>query len=147
MPFALVGRTITERIVAVTNADGIRLLLIDDEASVCEVIGDIIAAFAPGKVDLTCVNSDTAAYRAFAEGPPYDLIFVDINLGRGTTGYDVARRARSIYPDVEVIYISGQIDQQSVATFGVEGSTFLAKPFTSQQLLAAIGVEPLKRAV
>lgn len=119
-----------------------RVLLVDDEESVCDVITDVIAAFAPSEINLTCVHSDTAAYRAFAEEPSFDPILVDINLGRGTTGYDVARRARALRPEVKVIYISGQIDQKSVATFGVPGSTFLEKPFTSEQLLAALGLKP-----
>lgn len=122
------------------DADNRRVLLVDDEASVCDLIGDVFDAFARGRIELTCVNSDTAAYRAFVEKPPFDSILVDINLGRGTTGYDVARQARSIQPGVTVIYMSGEIDERSVATYGVSGSTFLPKPFTSEQLLAAMGI-------
>lgn len=115
-----------------------RVLLVDDEASVCELVRDAFDAFARGTIELTCVNSDAAAYRALLEEPPFDPILVDINLGVGTTGYDVARRARAIRPDVRVIYISGQADERSVATYGVPGGVLLPKPFTPEQLLAAM---------
>ena len=32
----------------------------------------------------------------------------DINLGRGVTGFDIARRARELNGAIKVIYISGQ---------------------------------------
>lgn len=127
--------------VGLQSAERRRVLVVDDDPSLCDLIGDVFHTFAEGRFELTCVNSDAAAYRALAGEPPYDSILVDINLGRGTTGYDVARRARSIRPDVRIIYISGQIDKISVATFGVPGGTFLPKPFTPEQLFMAMGSE------
>lgn len=118
------------------------VLLVDDEGSICDVIRDIIKSLAPGEVDLTCAHSDVAAYRAFSEGQFFDSILVDTNLGRGTTSYDVARRARSLRPDVKVVFISGQIDERSAADLGVPGSTFLQKPFTSEHLFIALGLKP-----
>lgn len=121
---------------------GVRnVLLVDDEGSICDVIRDIIKSLAPGEVDLICVHSDTAAYRAFAEGQFFDSILMDTNLGRGRTSYDVARRARSLRPDAKVVFISGQIDERSAADLAVPGSTFLQKPFTSEQLFIALGLK------
>lgn len=108
------------------------------------MIRDVFDALVPAMVELTCVTSDDAAYRTLAESRAFDVVLVDVNLGRGTTGYDVARRARAIHPDMPVIYISGQIDQKSVDNHGVAGSVYLRKPFTSEQLLEAVAPAQVK---
>lgn len=61
-----------------------------------------------------------------------------MNLGAGTTGYDVARFARQLLPEVAVVYISGEVAPTSFKAFGVRGSAFLPKPFTPAELVEAV---------
>jgi DNA-binding response OmpR family regulator len=63
---------------------------------------------------------------------------VDVNLGAGTTGYDVARFARRIDPELAVIFVSGQTSRASFEANGVPGSLFLEKPFTVQDVLVRL---------
>jgi two-component system, cell cycle response regulator CpdR len=109
-----------------------RLLVVEDEEQVCALMTDILGdeGFA-----VTCVLGDRAAYEALAaEGRTFRALIIDIDLGKGTTGFDVARYARTLIPDLPVIFVSG-IDDGSVDRFGVPGSGFVRKPFTPAELV------------
>jgi FixJ family two-component response regulator len=70
--------------------------------------------------------------------PTFAAVILDVNLGSGTTGFDVARFARQVVPDLPVIYVSGDADRVSFETFGVPGSEFLEKPFAPEDMLRII---------
>jgi DNA-binding response OmpR family regulator len=112
-----------------------RILIIEDEDQVCELLRDMVAGegFEPD-----CVQSDQAAYDALRVRKGYACLIVDVNLGRGATGYDVARFARRIAGNLPVIYVSGQTTEASHRANGVPGSLFVAKPFTAPELLERI---------
>jgi CheY-like chemotaxis protein len=61
----------------------------------------------------------------------------DIRLGAGPDGWSLAREARSMRPDLPVIYISGD-SAPDWKTEGVASSLMLAKPFTAGQILDAV---------
>jgi two-component system, cell cycle response regulator CpdR len=109
-----------------------KVLVVEDEHQVCELMSD---ALETAGVDVDCVQSDREAYRYLGKGRNYVALLVDINLGHGTTGFDVARFARQVDTEIAVIYVSGHSSEGSFKAFGVPGSTFLAKPFTSDELL------------
>lgn len=64
-------------------------------------------------------------------------VVTDINLGSGSTGWDVARRARELSPQIPVVYVSGQSGAQW-ASQGVPNSVMLTKPFAQAQLITAL---------
>lgn len=112
-----------------------RVLVVDDEATVCETMSE---ALEEAGLDVHCVQSDREAYALLGVGGRYVALLVDINLGLGTTGFDVARFARQMNLDVPIIYVSGQSSMASFEAFGVPGSSFLEKPFTPQELVRAV---------
>lgn len=64
-------------------------------------------------------------------------LITDVDLGGGPSGWDVARHAREILPDIPVIYITGgSADEWSAQ--GVPGSILVAKPFAPAQIISAI---------
>jgi CheY-like chemotaxis protein len=67
-----------------------------------------------------------------------DLLFTDIDLGPGLSGWHVARQARVHHPMLLVVYTSGLAGQADHAEFGVEGSVLLAKPYETYELTAAL---------
>ena len=68
-----------------------------------------------------------------------DLIVTDITMP-GMTGLELAAFARKIRADVKVVIASGSIEkEQREAAMRIENSRFVAKPFTPQELLDAIG--------
>jgi DNA-binding response OmpR family regulator len=116
-----------------------RVLVVEDEPGVCELLSDMLEA---DGFQSHCVQTDRGAYEALRHDRSFACMIVDVNLGSGTTGYDVARFARQIDQALPVIYVSGQTSPKSFAANGVPGSLFLAKPFTMDELL-----DPLRKLV
>ena len=109
-----------------------RVLIVEDEARICEMLSDMLESEG---FESHCVQSDRGAYEALQHERAFACMIVDVNLGPGTTGYDVARYARRIDPTLPVIYVSGQTSPDSFKANGVPGSLFLPKPFTADELL------------
>jgi DNA-binding response OmpR family regulator len=117
---------------AVSPGSEARVLVVEDESAICELLSDILAMEG---FDAHCVQSDRGAYVALRHDRAYACMIVDVNLGLGATGYDVARYARQIDPALPVIFVSGQTSPASFQANGVPGGLFLAKPFTAPELL------------
>ena len=82
------------------------------------------------------VKSDQAAYIVLdARERRFDLLVLDVDLGRGTTGFDVARYARRLNQKVGIIFSSGS-PPDWLDSFGVEGAMFVPKPCTEASMLA-----------
>jgi DNA-binding response OmpR family regulator len=112
-----------------------RVLVVEDDDTTCELISDILEA---EDFIVQYVQSDRNAYAALASGAGYAALVVDIDLGAGTTGYDVARFARQIRPGLPVIYVTGLSTRATFSAFGVPGSIFLSKPFMAEELAAHV---------
>ena len=79
------------------------------------------------------------AIASFDNDPENIIALVsDIGLGRGPTGWDVARHARSIRPEPPVIYMSGD-GAADWPSMGVPNSIMIAKPFVMQQIIVGLG--------
>lgn len=111
-----------------------RVLVVEDDHDICQLISDMLG---PETFEVACVGSDREAYQSLGAAP-LDALIVDINLGAGTTGFDVARFARRRDAALPIIYVSGQATYESFKTFGVPGSYFVAKPFTADELVDAV---------
>ena len=111
-----------------------RVLVVDDDPAVCALVQDMLSGEG---WDVVCAQTDQQAYAAIPILPLVALI-VDVNLRAGTTGFDVARYARQVIPALPVLYVSGEARSGSFRAFGVPDSGFLSKPFTSDELLAAL---------
>jgi len=72
-----------------------------------------------------------------AKGAAYNALVTDVNLGGKLTGWDVAKRARELTPDMPVIYMTGAAANEW-ASNGVPNSILLSKPFAPAQLLTAV---------
>ena len=116
-----------------TAPNGLTVLVVEDETDVCALIHDHLD---DEGYRVVCTNNDAAAYRELAAGA-FEALIVDINLGRGTTGFDVARRARRLYPDIAVVYVTG-LAPESMALHGVRGAVLVQKPFDREDLLNAL---------
>ena len=78
-----------------------------------------------------------AALEMIDRGEQLTALITDIDLGQGPDGFDIARRARALHPDLPVVFISSVMGPR-VASEGVPGSEFVAKPFHPSQILAAL---------
>jgi CheY-like chemotaxis protein len=64
-------------------------------------------------------------------------LITDVNLGAGGNGWDLARHARSLSPDLPVVYITGG-NIHEWTTWGVPKSIMVEKPFALAQIVTAI---------
>jgi DNA-binding response OmpR family regulator len=107
------------------------VLLVEDDADIRDLLE---SAFEEHGLAVRSADADRAAYAILEkEARSFSLLVTDINLGEGTTGFDVAREARRLNPDIKVIYISGEVDGPGV--FGVDGGELVRKPFTPAELV------------
>jgi DNA-binding NtrC family response regulator len=71
-------------------------------------------------------------------GEPIALVFSDIVMPGGMTGYDVAEWVCSRKPDLKVLLTSGYRDTQLAVSEAVRESKVLEKPYTREQLACAL---------
>jgi DNA-binding NtrC family response regulator len=114
---------------------GVDVLVVDDDPLICEVIGQ---ALEDARLRTRCARSDQEAYGALLGAPGLRALVVDVNLGVGTTGFDVARVARRTHPGLVVVYISGEASETSFEAFRVPDSDFFEKAFDSDVLASLL---------
>lgn len=108
------------------------ILIIDDEASICESLRDILQD--EGYNALTAPNGE-AGIRCVA-GEQIDLVFLDILMPGGFDGLETLRRIKQISPDTEVIMITGHGTFELALEAGSMGALdFLGKPLSLHIIL------------
>ncbi len=109
------------------------LLLVEDDAHVRKVIGDILQLRG---FDILAAKDDIEAYEILErDAGRISVLVADVDLGTGTTGFDVARRARALNPKVGVIYCTGT--EKYREAFAVDGSIHCPKPLNPERLADA----------
>ena len=71
------------------------------------------------------------------EASPIRAVVTDIDLRSKATGWDVARRARELHPDIPVVYMTGGNADEWTAR-GVPNSILITKPFAPAQIVTAV---------
>ena len=109
-----------------------RILVVDDDASLAEMIGIMLESesYTP-----TLCHDGAKALDAFHEVNP-DLVLLDLMLP-GLDGVEICRLIRS-ESDVPIIMLTARTDTQDVVA-GLEAGAddYVTKPFKSKELLAA----------
>jgi DNA-binding NtrC family response regulator len=83
----------------------LHILLVEDAASEREILA---TAFEHRGVKVSAARNDAEAYTTIRSDALDGIaaVVTDVNLGRGTTGFDVARAARAAKPDLAVVYMT-----------------------------------------
>jgi DNA-binding response OmpR family regulator len=106
------------------------VLVIDDEADVLELVQNALESRG---IHVEVASDDrTAAQIIENRRGEFEALVADINLGVGVTGFDIARQARQLNPDLKVIYITGHASH--LDKFGVPDSVMVPKPFYPNEL-------------
>jgi CheY-like chemotaxis protein len=102
------------------------LLVVEDDFLVRLTMAD---ALTDGGFEVIEAGDAREALTRICERSDISAMLTDINLPGGEDGFALARAVRVIRPDLPVVYASGRY---SAAGSGksVDGSRFLAKPFT-----------------
>lgn len=112
------------------------ILIVEDDAQIRVLAQSILEDGGHAISDAAGIESA----KALLDGEQsFDLLFTDIELGSDSEGgVVIAQYAREKYPDIKVIYTTGQNLSEGLRAAFVDGSQFLAKPYTPEQLLAAV---------
>lgn len=106
------------------------ILLVEDEVLIAEMIEE---ALEDRGFQVRSAHTDRSAYDILeGEARAFTVLIADINLGAGSSGFDVARRARELHPELKVIYITGHAAH--MGKMGVTGSVMFPKPFYPDEL-------------
>lgn len=111
------------------------LLYVEDERLVQDAV--VASLEDAGFAVVVASNGEQALQLLSEHGATLRGLVTDVNLGKGLDGWDVARAARKAISGLPVVYVSAASDHQWTAN-GVPGSTMIAKPFASAQLVVAI---------
>lgn len=111
--------------------DGVRVLLVEDDAAVREIAGALLR-------DLGCVvttaESGVSALEALEQGATFDLLMSDIIMPGGVSGVDLARSASAHRPDMAVLLTTGYAGERMDVAPADLPWPVLRKPFHADQL-------------
>jgi CheY-like chemotaxis protein len=111
------------------------VLVADDEPLIRSLVDEALSD--GGFAVIAATGGDEAIRQFDANASEIQAIVVDVRLGDGTDGWEVARHAREGNANVAVVYMSGDSAGQW-ASQGVPHSLMLQKPFTSAQVVTAV---------
>src|SRR4051794_22058790 len=118
------------------DTSDVTVLVIEDDELIHVAIGE---ALADGGFTVAHASTPEDA-RDMIDAPDarYRALVTDINLAPGRpTGWDLAKRAREINPDIPVVYMTGDSGDEW-PSHGVPNSVLLTKPFAPAQVTTAV---------
>ncbi|MCV3272124.1 ATP-binding protein [Roseobacter sinensis] len=112
------------------RGDGQTILLVEDEESLLGVMEDLVQELG---FRFRSASSGQAALDLIESGAAVDLMLTDIVMPNGMSGFELARRARDLRPELPVVYMSGYTGFTSTEMGDVVGP-MLQKPCPPAQL-------------
>jgi len=111
-------------------ANALRVMVVDDEPAVRELLRDILASIGQRP---EIFASGGEALERFAPGE-WDLVFTDLGMP-GMTGWELARAIRAVDPDVSIAIITGWDAEVSPDALSAAGAdAVVGKPFTIEDV-------------
>jgi CheY-like chemotaxis protein len=110
------------------------LLLVEDEHLIRTALA---SALEDGGYTLLQAENGLDAVAVLEGHTKLTGLITDIRLGSGASGWEVARRARQLHPELAVVYMTGDSAADWSAD-GVPNSILLQKPFADAQVITAI---------
>jgi CheY-like chemotaxis protein len=113
------------------------ILIVEDDAFIREVAEMMIEGWGHHTLAASDVDEALSLLRSAQH---IDALFTDIYL-RGSVlgGCDLARQAIELRPELRVLYTTGNFVTDKMKALFVEGTQFLSKPYTENQLQDRLG--------
>jgi DNA-binding NtrC family response regulator len=114
---------------------GGKILIVDDEPDILELLEMIIGERTPHQVVTT---NNPLEVPPLLKGEPFDLLITDLRMP-GLNGMDLIRETKKIDPDIPVIVITAYGSSQSAEESITEGAyDYITKPFRKDQIIITI---------
>ena len=112
------------------------ILVVEDDADLRETV--VTALTQLGYRALSAANG-AAAVRILSGSERIDLLFTDVMMPGGMLGPALAKRARELRPDIDVLFTTGYADNAVLAgTAGLTSSDVIHKPYRNEDLATRI---------
>jgi len=124
---------------ATSLPDGLRVLLVEDDADVRHVAQAFLQSMSCRVVACESAEAALAQLGQAQGGCAFDLLFSDIMLGTGIDGHELAQRVHARYPSLAVLLTSGY--SRHLAARGAPlagGPPVLGKPYGRHELAQAM---------
>ena len=112
----------------------VMVLIVEDDQLIQRLVEE---ALSEGGFESTIATTGEEAVTLLSDSDKYRALVTDINLLGRLDGWEVAKRAREIDPELPVVYMTGAAADQW-ASQGVPNSILLNKPFAPAQLVTAV---------
>lgn len=107
---------------------GYKILLVEDDAALCETATDYLTAKGGGMLEVTAARDGTRGLEAIRRNQ-YDLILLDIMLP-GADGFTLCRAIRE-RSDVPVMFLTARLlEEDKLRGYGLGCDDYLVKPFS-----------------
>jgi CheY-like chemotaxis protein len=120
-----------------------KILIVDDEENVRIAVNAVLTSKGH---NVTHAEDGIKALESVKNNPP-DVIVCDIEMPK-LEGFDVLKELRKnpATSTIPFIFLTGKTEMKYLnKAMELDGNDFLTKPFTTEQLLAAIDVQLLKK--
>lgn len=134
------GRAIRNSWVAMDDLPPV--LVAEDEALIRAAL---VEALQDGGYSVLEAESGSAAIEQLENVDHLRGLVTDIRMGAGADGWEVAHRARERFPNIPVVYVTGDSAADWSAN-GVPTSVVLQKPFATSELVAALANQAIAQA-
>jgi CheY-like chemotaxis protein len=120
-----------------SNAQRPLLLYVEDEVLIQFLVESTLGE--AGYDTLTASNGHEAIKKLASMGSELQGLVTDVDLGDCPDGWQVASTARGFFPALPVVYVSGA-SAHDWDEKGVPDSLIVEKPFTPNQIVAAMAL-------
>jgi len=134
IPTAVIAKPKAEKSVEIAAEVKARILVIDDDENILDVISDMLEMLDHTVVTALSGEEGVEKFKAHK----FDLVITDLGMP-GISGWDVTKMCKTANPRVPILMISGwgnQIDDDMVNRSGLDG--IMAKPFEISKIKTMI---------
>jgi CheY-like chemotaxis protein len=122
----------TERVAGPVEGGTETLLVVEDDAAVRATVVELLKELGYRVLE---ASDGQSALAVIQSGPRIDLLFTDVVMPGPIRSPDLARQAKALLPDLEVLFTSGYAENAIVHGGRVDpGVTLLGKPYRREEL-------------
>jgi CheY-like chemotaxis protein len=112
------------------------IMVVEDEPEIRELVATSLAVEG---FHVLCAEDAADALKLLDAHPEVALLFTDILMPGDLHGYDLARRARQIKPDIKLLYTSGYALAKAIGkSMPIEDARMVNKPYRLEELITEI---------
>ncbi|HEY5810089.1 MAG TPA: PAS domain S-box protein [Povalibacter sp.] len=112
------------------------ILVVEDDADLRETVVTALTQF--GYRALSAANAEKAL-KILSSPEHIDLLFTDVMMPGGTLGPELARRARELRPEIDVLFTTGYAESNVLSgASGIPAAEVIHKPYRNEELATRV---------